>query len=136
MKQAIFNGFGPTDEAGPLWRAPANMPDEVVTLCVADKNPQAVAVAHSLNFARARFGYSQLDVAIRCGWKSASYICEIAHGRKAMPEERIEAFVVATGCNLLGQVIHRHRIEERISGRESPNERAKAVLARMLAVAA
>lgn len=129
MKQANFKGFGPTDKGGPLWRKPADMPDEVVTLCVADKHPQAVAIAHSLNFARARFGYSQLDVAKRCGWKSASYISEIAHGHKAMPEDRIERFLAATGCNLLEQVIYRQRIEERIAGKETSNERNRAVLA-------
>jgi hypothetical protein len=137
MKQANFKGFGASSKGhvSPAI-APINMPDEVVTLCVADKNPQAVAVAHSLNFARARFGYMQLDIAIRCGWKSASYLSEIAHGHKTIPEDRIERFVVATGCNLLGQVIHRHRIEERIAGKETANERNRAVLACMLAVAA
>ena len=137
MKQAVFSGFGAKGAvyATPVI-VPVNMPDEVVTLCVADKSPEAVAVAHSLNFARARFGYSQLDVAKRCGWGSASYLSEIAHGRKAMPETRVENFVLATGCNLLGQVIHRKRIEERISGRETANERSRAVLAAMLRAAA
>jgi hypothetical protein len=108
------------------------MPDEVVTLC----RDEADAVTHSLNFAKARFGLTHQGVAIRCGWKSASYLSEIAHGTKKMPEERVDLFVKATGCNLLQQLIQRRRIEERIAGKETANERNRAVLARMLAVAA
>lgn len=132
MEQGNFKGFGPTEDGGPLWRAPLDMPDEVVTLC----RREADAVMHSLNFARARFGYTQEGVAKRCGWSSGSYLNEIAHGTKKMPEARVDAFARATGCNLLPQYIQRRRIEERIAGKETANERNRAVLARMLAVAA
>lgn len=137
MKQGKFKGFG-AESRGHLYPAltPVNMPDEVVTLCMADRNPAAAAVAHTLNFARARYGYSQLDVARMCGWKSASYLSEIARGTKAMPALKADRFVIVTGCNLLGQVIERQRLERRLAGAETPNERNRTVLARMLAVAA
>lgn len=141
MKQANFSGFGARGQlcVSPAIN-PATMPDEVVTLCMASRNPEAAAVAHSLNFARARYGYSQADVAKRCGWKSQTYLSEIAKGRKSFPGgapiDRAAAFVQATGCTLLEQVRQRQRIETRLRGAETDNDRSRAVLARMLAVAA
>lgn len=139
MKQAVFKGFGPDGKGGALWRKPADMPDEIVTLCMADKVPEAAAVAHSLRFARAKFGFSQEAIAQRCGWKSATYLSEIAQGHKSFPvdapTDRAALFVHATGCNLLEQVRQRQRVEARLRGAESANDRNRAVLARMLAVA-
>ena len=138
MNQVIFEGFGPTDQAVCKWRPPSDMPDEVVTLCCEGNDrlqAMQAAVVHSLNFARARYGFRQEDVAKRTGWESGSFLNEIAKGHKAMPETRVENFLLATGCNLLGQVIKRKQLEERITGRETPNERNRAVLAAMLRVA-
>jgi hypothetical protein len=135
MNQAVFQGFGPSDHAVCKWRPPVDMSDDVVTLCCQGNDRQAAmaaAVVHSLNFARARYGFRQEDVAKRTGWESGSFLNEIAKGHKAMPEARIENFLLATGCNLLKQVIERKRLEERITGRETPNERNRAVLAAML----
>lgn len=139
MKQAVFQGFGPSDQGVCQWRPPADMSDEIVTLCCKHNDRRAAiaeAVVHSLNFARARYGLLQEDVAKRTGWQSGSYLNEIAHNRKAMPETRVENFVLATGCGLLKQVIDRKRTEARITGHETTNERNRAVLAQMLRTAA
>jgi hypothetical protein len=133
MKQANFKGFGASSAM--LVRqavAPVEMPDEVVTLC----RSEADAVTHSINFACARYGCTQMDIARLCGWAGDSYLSEIKRGRKAMPEKRHLPFVQATGCALLTQYQRRQQIADRMAGKETANERNRAVLARMLQVAA
>lgn len=130
MKQGVLQGFGAPYLTGAV--PPADMPADVVTLC----RNEADAIAHCINFAKARFGYTQLDIARLCGWKSDSHLSEYAHGAADMPGKHYRRFALVTGCNLLAQFQRRAELVERVSGKETPNDRAKAVLARMLVAAA
>jgi hypothetical protein len=130
MKQGVLRGFGAAHLTGAV--PPQDMPDDVVTLC--EKESQAIS--WSIGYAKARFGYRQIDIARLCGWTTDNQLSAYAHGRADMPAKHYRRFAQVTGCNLLEQWQRRHELTHRMVGRESPNDRAKAVLARMLAVAA
>lgn len=136
MKQAEIKGLGSKGRGSVAPAiAPANMPDAVVAAC---KGSEAAAVRYSLMYARNKFGWNQLDVYRRSGWKGSgsSYLSEIAKGHKDMPEARVAAFLHATGCALLEQVRERARNDRAASGALTQNERDAAVLAEMLREAA
>lgn len=129
MKQGNLRGFG----AGYLSGAtpPADMPDEVVTLC----RSEADAILHSINYAKARFGYTQLDIAKLCGWKTDNHLSAYKRGKAQLTDDdqRWHRFAQVTGCNLLAQYQARHALTRR--GHETANELARAVLAQMLRAA-
>lgn len=131
MKQGLLRGFGASHMTGAL--APVDMPDDVVAMC---GDSEAKAVLHSVNFAKARFGYTQLDIAKLMGWRSDSHLSAYKSGAAPMPEKHWRRFAQVTGCNLLEQVQTRNRARDCLAGRVSENDINKAVLARMLAVAA
>lgn len=130
MKQASFQGFGPQ---GMLWRAPADMPAAIVVAC----KTEAQAVARSLSFAKARFGYTQATVAKLCGWASDNHLSAYKRGSAPLPddEKRWRTFAQVTGCNLLSQVRARDAANRIDAGRMTENERERAVLAQMLEAA-
>lgn len=126
MKQGNFEGFGPQ---GKLWRKPANMPQSVVALC----KTEAHAVARSIAYAKARFGYTQLHIAKLCGWASDNHLSAYKRGTPLTDDEaRWERFAQVTGCNLLAQVRERDSAERKDAGHMTENERERAVVALML----
>lgn len=130
MKQGHLRGFGRPYLSGAV--APVEMPDAVVTLC----KTEADAIGHSINFAKARFGYSQLDIAKLCGWRSDNHLSAYKRGVAPMPEKRRRSFAQVTGCALLAQYELRQQTLREASGQLTENERARAVLAAMLMAAA
>ena len=126
MKQHLLRGFGSSYLSGAM--PPADMPDEVVAMCA----NEADAILHSINFAKARFGYTQKDIARLCGLSSDNHLSAYKKGSAEMPRKRYARFAQVTGCNLLSQYQRRNRQ----NGRETPNDRAEAVLALMLRAAA
>jgi hypothetical protein len=130
MKQGTLRGFGASYLTGA--KQPADMPDDVVTLC----KSEADAILHSINFAKARFGYTQLDIAKLCGWPKDNHLSSYKRGAARMPEKHRARFAHVTGCNLLEQYERRQETVRKASGQLTANERERAVLARMLAVAA
>lgn len=118
MKQTAFQMLGPVCD-------PVAVTDELVTMC----HDEAAAVRMSLQIARKRYGLTQRDVALRCGWRSSSYLSEIASGTgKCMPEKRVRFFVYATGCRLLEQWIERHKAEHARDGTMTRREREEAAV--------
>ena len=65
---------------------------------------EAHAVRLSLDYAMRRFGQAQKDVAEQMG-VARSRLSEWRKPERTMPEKHREAFVRATGCNLLAQHI-------------------------------
>jgi hypothetical protein len=127
MKQGILRGFGAAHLTGAI--APIDMPAEVVAMC----NSEADAILHSINFAKARFGFLQADIAKLMGLRSDSHLSAYKSGAEAMPEKHYRRFAQVTGCNLIEQY---HRTQEVTSGKDSANERNKVALALMLRAAA
>lgn len=127
MKQHLLRGFGASYLSGAV--PPVDMPDEVVAMCDGD---EAAAILHSINFAKARFGYTQLDIAKLCGWVSDNHLSAYKKGTADMPRKHHARFAQVTGCNLLMQV----RKLKRQQGKQTANDRNEAVLAQMLRVAA
>jgi hypothetical protein len=125
MKQHLLRGFGSSYLSGAM--PPADMPDEVVAMC----ENEADAILHSINFAKARFGYTQRDIALLCGLSSDNHLSAYKKGREEMPRKHYVRFAQVTGCNLLAQVIRRDRQQ----GRQTANDRNDAVLAQMLRAA-
>lgn len=132
MKQGTFQGFGAPYLA--CARAPIDMPDEVVTMC---RGSEAAAILHSINYAKRRFGYTQLDIAKLCGWSSDNHLSAYKKNPEVrMPDCRRDIFARVTGCNLLEQVRRRNEQQDELAGVLSPNKLNEAVVARMLGVAA
>lgn len=127
MKQGLLRGFGAAHLTGAV--APIDMPYEIVAQC----DSEAMAVLLSINFAKTRFGYTQLDIARLCGWTTDSHLSAYKRGVAVMPERRQRVFAQVTGCNLLEQWQRKQAIED---GTASANDLHRAVLAQMLAVAA
>ena len=133
MKQELLRGFGASHLTGAT--PPTDMPDDVVTLCVASDNPEATAIRLSVLYAKRRFGYRQLDVAKLCGWKRDNHLSSYAKGAAYMPVKHYDRFAQVTGCNLLEQVQQRIALNARLDGRESENKREEAALLLMLEAA-
>lgn len=125
MKQHLLRGFGAPYLSGAV--PPADMPDEVIAMC----SSEADAIAWSINYAKARFGYTQRDIAHLCGWRSDNHLSAYKKGGEEMPRKRRARFAQVTGCNLLSQYLRRNRQ----NGRDTANDRAEAVLALMLRAA-
>lgn len=134
MKQGILRGFGAAHLTGA--EPPRDMSDDVVTFCMASDSPEATAIRLCIQYAKRRFGYRQFDVAKLCGWRSDNHLSSYARGTADMPAKHYRRFAQVTGCNLLEQVQRRDELTTRLTGRETVNERDRAVLARMLAEAA
>ena len=108
-----------------LWFNEAQAPRDVAAAYVLDCASQAAAVCTSLAIAKRLYGLTQKQIATKCGWKSASFLSEIAHGTDGnlMPTERVDAFCRATGCNLLAQYIERVTEQHKLSGKLTERER-------------
>jgi predicted transcriptional regulator len=130
MKQGLLTGFGASHLTGAI--PPLDMPDDVVAMC----KTEAQAIARSISFAKARFGYTQLDIAKLLGMTGESHLSEYKSGKDQMPEKYWRKFAQVTGSNLLEQVQIRDRATDCLSGRVTENDINRAVLARMLMVAA
>jgi hypothetical protein len=133
MKQALLRGFGASYLTGA--EAPVDMPDDVVTMCVASDQPEAVAIRLSIAYAKRRFGYRQIDIARLCGWKQDNHLSSYAKGAAYMPVKHYDRFAQVTGCNLREQVQQRIALNARLDGRESENKREEAALLLMLEAA-
>ena len=131
MKQEIFRGFGPSDVGVGRWRMPVNQAPDIVALCA----DEAHAVRLSLDYAMRRFGQAQKDVAEQMG-VARSRLSEWRKPERTMPEKHREAFVRATGCNLLAQHIEDVDARKRASGQMTQNERDRAIVALMTGRAA
>jgi hypothetical protein len=120
MKQLSLQGVSPFAEA------PIEAPDPVVTAC----KSEAEAVRWCLEFA-ADFGITQQTVARLCGWKSSSYLSEIARegGGKRFPPKRIRKFSLATGCELLEQYHARQQAIRDLTGKQTSHDKAKEMVA-------
>jgi|SRR4249919_162001 hypothetical protein len=134
MKQELLRGFGASYLTGAT--APLNMPDDVVTLCVASDSPEASAIRLCIQYAKRRFGYRQIDIARLCGWTTDSHLSSYAKGAAYMPVKHYDRFAQVTGCSLLEQVQQRIALNARLDGKESENKREEAALMLMLGVAA
>lgn len=126
MKQHSLRGFGESYLTGAT--PPADMPEHIVGLC----KSEADAILHSINYAKARFGYSQRDVAKLCGWRTGSHLSDYKAGREEMPRKHWQRFAQVTGCNLLRQ--YRQRL--RLIGHETSADRNAAIVEQMLRAAA
>jgi len=134
MKQELLRGFGASYLTGAT--PPLDMPDDVVTLCIASDNPEASAIRLSIAYAKRRFGYRQLDIARLCGWERDNHLSAYAKGTLYMPVKHYDRFAQVTGCNLREQVQQRIALNLRLDGKESENKREEAALMLMLGVAA
>lgn len=124
MKQLVLSGISP------FAAAPIDAPYEVVAGCASE----ASAVRQSIEFARKSLGVNQLTIAKLCGWRSSSFLSEIAKeaNEKRFPPERIGKFTLATGTRLLEQWIERRDAERQASGKTTEADRAKAAVAAMV----
>lgn len=120
MKQLPLPGVSPFADA------PIQAPDQLVTNC----KSEAEAVQWCLEFAE-DFGISMSTVARLCGWKSHSFLSEIASegSEKKFPRKRVRRFSLATGCELLEQYIKRKEDERERDGRRTKNDRAREAVA-------
>lgn len=134
MKQETLRGFGSAYLAGAM--PPEDMPDAVVTMCIASDKPEATAIALSINYAKRRFGYRQIDIAKLCGWGSDNHLSEYKRGHAPMPGKHDRRFAQVTGCNLLEQVQRRIDLSLGLAGPVTANERERIALALMLQAAA
>lgn len=134
MQQANLRGFGSEYLTGAT--PPQDMPDEVVTMCVASNAPEAAAIKLAIQYAKRRFGYRQLDIAKLCGWKNDNHLSSYKHDRAALPEKHYKRFAQVTGCNLLEQVQARIELSLSLTGRNTENDRERIALAMMLRAAA
>lgn len=124
MKQLVLKGI-PQFANGPL-----DAPYAQVVAC----RSEAEAVRWSLDFASEALSLNQRTIAKLCGWRSASYLSEIASesNEKRMPPERVGKFILATGTRLLEQWIERKDAERQASGATTQADRAKAAVAAMM----
>ena len=125
MKQLVLSGISP------FAAAPIDAPYEVVASCASE----ASAVRQSIEFAREALGVNQLTIAKVCGWKSSSYLSEIAKeaGGKLMPDKRVGLFVLATGTRLLEQWRERQQADRLRTGKSTEADRSQQAVALMLA---
>jgi hypothetical protein len=131
MKQGVLRGFGAAHLSAAV--PPQDMPADVLAMC----RSEADAILHSINFAKRRFGYTQLDIARLCGWTTDNHLSEYKRNREVrMPDKHRRRFAQVTGSNLLEQYELTQQTQRRASGNETANERNEAVVARMLQVAA
>lgn len=110
---------------------PLDAPDHVVTFC----RTEARAVRISLEVAERQFGRDQQTVAALCGWKSDTCLSEIkseTHSRR-MPASRRERFALATGCNLLLQVLARLEDERKRVGKPTEADQTDEAVAACIA---
>lgn len=119
MKQASFAWMSAAPE-------PLDATDEMVTACKCE----ADAVSLSLAVAFRRFGRNRAQVAQLCGWKSASFLSEIAEpeNAKAMPAKRVRAFEYACGIRLVTQFHDRQRILANLAGKPTKRDREAALV--------
>lgn len=128
MKQLALRGVTPFPPD------PVHAPDDVVTACMSE----AEAVRWCIDYALGKNGLSLRGIARLCGWRSASFLSEIASeaNEKAMPEKRIRRFTLATGCCLLEQYHHRQETIRKLSGKQTASDRSRDAVALMLRSAA
>lgn len=127
MKQLVLHGVTPFSPA------PELAPDAVITACLSE----ADAVRWSIEYARVSRGLSLRTIARACGWKSASYLSEIAKADnpKVMPEKRVAMFVLATGSQLIAQYHERQETLRRLRGSATDSDRIKVAVAAMMEAA-
>lgn len=126
MKQLHLQGLSP------FAPAPIDAPDDVVTACVSE----SAAVRWCLDFAVSCHGMSLRDVAKLCGWKSPSYLSEIASegSEKGMPGKRLRLFTLATGCRLVEQYHERQNTIRSLTGKLTAQDRSRLAVNAMVAV--
>lgn len=124
MKQLVLQGVTP------FAPSPVNAPDEVVTACPSE----AAAIRWSLDFAEECHGMSLRTVARLCGWKHASFLCELASDSsgKRMPEKRTRIFVLATGIRLVEQYKERQITLRELAGKPTAADRSRKAVDAML----
>jgi hypothetical protein len=112
----------------------ANGPTDASYAQVVACRSEAEAVRWSIEFAREVLGANQLTIAKLCGWRSSSFLSEIAKeaNEKRFPPERIGKFVLATGTRLLEQWIERRDAERQAAGKTTEADRSKAAVAAMV----
>lgn len=125
MKQLGLRGI-PQFADGPM-----DAPCAQVVAC----RSEAEAVRWSIEFARIVLNLDQRAVAKLCGWRSPSYLSEIASesSAKRMPPDRIGKFTLATGTRLLEQWIEHKDAERHARGADTQADRAKAAAGAMAA---
>jgi AraC-like DNA-binding protein len=112
---------------------PENMPEDVVTAC----ESEADAIRRSIKFAKRKFGYRQIDIAKLCGLESDNHLSAYKKARDgSMPEKHYDRFCQVTGCNLLAQYQARRDVIAGITGKQTQNDKDRALVERMLQVAA
>lgn len=128
MKQLALHGVTPFPPEA------IDAPDEVVTACPSE----ADAVRWCIEFAQAKHGMSLRTIARHCGWKSASFLSEIANpeNEKAMPAKRIRRFTLATGLRLVEQYHARQATLRRLTGKETARDRGQMAVSVLLRMAA
>lgn len=125
MKQLSLHGVTPFADA------PIDAPDTVVTSC----KSEAAAVRWCLDFALEAHGVSQRTVAKLCGWRSDSFLSEIANeaSEKGLPAARIGKFTLATGCRLVEQYHERQRILRGLTGTQTTRDKSRDAVKALLA---
>jgi transcriptional regulator with XRE-family HTH domain len=125
MRQPNLRGFPAFADA------PVDMPYAVV----AGFKSEAAVVQSCIDFARETRGVSQRQVALMCGWRSDSYLSEIAKedNEKRMPPKKLERFALATGTRLLSQWLERQETDRHVTGRATQADRRKLAVAAMRA---
>lgn len=128
MKQLPLHGLTPFPPEA------IDAPDEVVTAC----QNEADAVRWCIEYAREQHGMSLRTVAKICGWKSSSFLSEIANpeNEKTMPAKRIRRFTLATGLRLVEQYHARQAVIRRLSGKETARDRNRMAVNVLLRAAA
>ena len=96
---------------------------------------EAYAVQVCLRMAMARYGRDQQTVALLCGWKSDSCLCEAASetSKRRIPESKRARFALATGCTLLDKFLEREAAKHRADGKATKRERLDRAVAATLA---
>lgn len=124
MKQLSLQGVTPFADA------PMDAPEDVLLDC----HSEAEAVRRCLEFAK-RHGITQKTVATFCGWKSSSYLSEIANpgNEKVMPEDKRRRFAFITGWNLVDQWHAREELKKRLNGKQTENDRRNKAVDLMVA---
>ncbi len=128
MKQLALHGVTPFPPEA------INAPDEVVTAC----RNEADAVRWCIDYAREKHGMSLRAIARICGWKSPSFLSEIANpeNEKGMPAKVMRRFTLATGLRLVEQYHARQAVIRRMSGKETAHDRGRMAVEALLRAAA
>lgn len=124
MKQLPLQGVTPFADA------PMDAPEDVLLDCTSE----AEAVRRCLDFAK-KHGINQTTVASFCGWKSSSFLSEIANpeNEKSMPENARRRFAFITGWNLVDQWHEREELKKRLNGKQTENDRRSRAVELMVA---